>query len=180
MNESEMQHGLDWTPEIDPAGWLASEKFNGCRAYWDGKTLWSRGGLRIDLPESWQAALPRGRSLDGELYAGPTGLARCVGAVRWSRFTPDMTFRVFDMPESTLQWADRIIAAWTSANQIIRPVSWARIESIDHLRRHFRAIQARDGEGLMLRHPDIPATPGRTSLLLKVKYDFQFNEETSA
>lgn len=181
MNESAMQHGLDWTPDTDPTGWLASEKFNGCRAYWDGKTLWSRGGIAIQPPAAWLAALPKGVALDGELYAGPQGLSRAVGAVRYGRFAPDMTYQVFDLgqgaPGAGEPWEDRIARTWDYAGDLIRPVSWARVTGENHLRRHFLAVTNRGGEGLMLRHPAISTDPGRTALLLKVKYPFQFRSE---
>ena len=35
---------------IDPKGWLISEKLDGVRAYWDGKTLWSRYGNKMSPP----------------------------------------------------------------------------------------------------------------------------------
>ena len=44
-----MMHGRDWHGE-DLAGWYLSEKLHGCRAYWDGAVLWSRGDLAIGIP----------------------------------------------------------------------------------------------------------------------------------
>lgn len=173
MNETDMQHGLDWGPEVDPTGWLASEKFNGCRAYWDGQTLWSRGGIAIRIPPAWQAALPQGIPLDGEVYDGPNGLTRCTSAVRWGRFRDSMTYRVFDFPGSPLPWQDRISLAGQYAGPIIQPVAWWSTKSTDHLRRLMHEIQSRGGEGVMLRHPMITTAPGRTDQLLKAKYPFQ-------
>lgn len=51
MNENDMQHGVDWNGQ-DVSGWIATEKYNGCRAYWDGGNLWSRGGLKVNIPDS--------------------------------------------------------------------------------------------------------------------------------
>ena len=39
------------------AGWLASEKLNGCRAYWDGRQFWTRGGHPVGAGHSLKQAL---------------------------------------------------------------------------------------------------------------------------
>ena len=48
-------------------GWLASEKLDGVRAYWDGRNLLSRNGKILAAPEGWSAHFPP-FALDGELY----------------------------------------------------------------------------------------------------------------
>lgn len=73
MNESHMQHGVDWDGQ-DLSGWIVTEKFNGCRAYWDGESLWSRGGINIAIPDDWREQLPPGVHLDGEVYFGNYGV----------------------------------------------------------------------------------------------------------
>ena len=47
-------------------GWLASEKLDGVRAYWDGRNLRSRNGKILAAPEAWSAHFPP-FALDGEL-----------------------------------------------------------------------------------------------------------------
>lgn len=69
ISELDMMHGGDWTDDIDPAGWIVSEKLNGCRAFWDGSQLWSRGGNVIPAPAWFTAGLPTS-PLDGEVWAG--------------------------------------------------------------------------------------------------------------
>jgi DNA ligase-1 len=48
-------------------GWLLCEKLDGVRVYWDGKTLFSNQGTKIEAPESFTRDLPA-YSLDGELW----------------------------------------------------------------------------------------------------------------
>lgn len=170
MDESAMQHGLDWEPDVDPTGWLASEKFNGCRAYWDGKTLWSRGGLVIALPEALRAALPSGMALDGELYDGPEGLARCVAAVRYGRFTPDMTYRVFDAPAAPGPWPERMrqVAEILRENPVAQAVDFWPVAGLEEAFTYLETVLARGGEGLILRHPDLLYRPGRTPGIRKL------------
>ncbi|CCV00174.1 unnamed protein product [Malassezia sympodialis ATCC 42132] len=60
----------------DPTGWWISEKLDGVRAIWDGKSLWSRNG-RLWAAPSWftncsylrtNEVLPVSIPLDGELW----------------------------------------------------------------------------------------------------------------
>ncbi len=55
--------------EIDVAHYWVSEKLDGVRAIWDGKTLRFRSGNPVPAPEWLTAALPQ-RPLDGELWLG--------------------------------------------------------------------------------------------------------------
>jgi hypothetical protein len=85
MNEKGMQHGRNWNGhKIN--GYIATEKYDGCRAFWDGENLWSRGGIKINLPDSWRAVLPLGIPLDGEIYDGIDGLYRCGAAIKYGNF----------------------------------------------------------------------------------------------
>jgi DNA ligase-1 len=52
-----MKLGFDYQGD-DPTGWFISEKFDGCRAYWDGQQLWTRSGKIIKAPPSLTANLP--------------------------------------------------------------------------------------------------------------------------
>jgi hypothetical protein len=55
----------------DVTGWWVSEKFDGMRAYWDGKgTLISRLGNKINAPEWFLKSLSTNIDLDGELWKG--------------------------------------------------------------------------------------------------------------
>lgn len=174
MNEKDMQHGLDWDASIDPTGWIASEKYDGCRAYWDGTTLWSRGGIAIQIPEAWRAALPASMPLDGEVYFGIHGQTKTTQAVRYGTFFDGMRYRVFDAPAVPGRWTDRIEAVKAIANDIVMPVWWIGTQSMADMKGLFVAVHEAGGEGLMLRHPELAYTPGRTDRLLKVKYAWQF------
>lgn len=170
MNENNMQHGMDWTGQ-DLAGWILTEKLDGCRAYWDGHNLWSRGGKRVDLPATWRSSLPAGVHLDCELYFGKGGVYKCGAALRYGRFLPGMELVVFDAPQALGTYSQRLSAA----AQAVIDCPFARVTSAtvatntaDALAR-MAAVQAGGGEGVMARHPSIPYTAGRTHQLLKVK-----------
>src|ERR1044071_3298823 len=56
-------------PDIDPAKYLVSEKYDGVRAVWDGKVLRFRSGRTVNAPAWFIAKLPA-QGLDGELWLG--------------------------------------------------------------------------------------------------------------
>jgi DNA ligase-1 len=170
MNESSMEHGIDWTGQ-DPAGWFLSEKFNGCRAYWDGREMWTRGGLRVNLPSSWREALPVGVHLDGEVYDGIGGVYRCGAAARYGRFRPSMRFMVFDAPTMQGSWPERLQRAAVSllGGIVARCVEYRVCSGLGDAVQEFYRIKGLRGEGLMLRAPDHRYAARRTAKLLKFK-----------
>ena len=109
-------------------GWFASEKLDGCRAFWDGGCsrgmpassisyantikdfrlkmqpvstgLWSRSGKVINAPDWWLNDLPS-CPLDGELYLGPgrfQELRKIIGKHVPGPEWQDVEYRVFDSP----------------------------------------------------------------------------------
>lgn len=170
MDERNMQHGVEWGGE-DPAGWLMSEKLDGCRAYWDGHDMWSRGGMKVKLPPSWQAALPEGVQLDGELYYGPGGVYRCGVALRYGRFTSTMRFMVFDGPTMAGFWPERMqqAAVLTGDNTVVQCVPHRKCLDLDDAVDELRRVWGRGGEGIMLRAPDHKYRVGHSPNLLKFK-----------
>lgn len=170
MNESNMQHGFAWTGE-DLTSWYISEKLDGCRAYWDGHDLWSRGGMRAQIPEAWRAALPVGVQLDGELYDGIDGVYRCGAALRYGRFTDTMRFMVFDAPRIKGSWPERMqaAAAILSGNAVARPVEYRICSGLDDAMQELARVRQRGGEGLMLRAPGHRYSAGLSRGLVKFK-----------
>lgn len=170
MNERYMQHGEDWAGE-DLAGWLMSEKLDGCRAYWDGATLWTRGGNSVYIQQEWAAQLPAVH-LDCELYDGVGGLQRCATALRYGRFAPNMKLHVFDAPQANGDWRARmrLAADATEALGFVECVQVAECSSTDYALDELHRVQSRGGEGLVLRAQDLMYRAGRTRKLLKVKY----------
>ena len=72
IDERSMQLAVDWTGE-SLAGWLWSEKLNGCRVTWDGRHFWTRNGNAVHAPAWFTRGLPAGIRLDGEIWAGRSG-----------------------------------------------------------------------------------------------------------
>ena len=58
-DEAPVQLALEAPPDVDPRGWLISEKFDGVRAWWDGQVLRFRSGIVIEAPGWFSASLPK-------------------------------------------------------------------------------------------------------------------------
>ena len=54
---------------MDPTGWFMSEKLDGVRCYWNGKTLYSRNKNIFYAPKFFTEGWPNS-PLDGELFLG--------------------------------------------------------------------------------------------------------------
>ena len=169
-----MQHGYDWSgANID--GWLASEKFDGCRAYWDGVQLWTRGGNVVNAPRWFTEALPVGVNLDGELWAGRGNFTEARLAAQYGsrHFMRTIKFCAFDAPLASGAWPERM--ASIVGNEVVAPVEFQTVQNELHLLALFTVIKAAGGEGLIIRVPSLPYSSGRTPQLLKVKHAEQFS-----
>jgi DNA ligase 1 len=167
MDESLMQHGMDWTGQ-DVSGWIAQEKYDGCRAYWDGARMWSRGGMEIDIPEVMRASLPA-CAIDGELYHPVKTAAHISNIMRGRGSWDGVVFMAFDMPcagSAVQRMAMLDSMNYTPSFKIVRYFS---VVSTDAAVESMKAILARKGEGIILRRPDSCYAPGRTDSILKMK-----------
>jgi DNA ligase len=154
----------------DPTGWWMSEKLDGVRAYWDGSRFLSRQGNTFNAPEWFTRGLPK-VVLDGELWVGRGEFQKCVSIVRKS--APHEGWRavqyvLFDAPhqapfEARLAYIDSIVGDY------VRPLPQEICRGVDHLTGALAAVEAKGGEGLMLRKPGSRYEAGRSRTLLKVK-----------
>lgn len=163
-----------WHPGDDPSPYWISEKFDGVRAYWDGRALRLRGGATIQAPVWFTAGFPA-TALDGELWAGHGGFERVSGIVR--RETPHdedwrtLRYLVFELPDQDGDFSTRLAHLRRLVG--LAGVPW--LQAVEHVRiRESAALDARleavlkaGGEGLMLHRADAPYTTGRSSALLK-------------
>lgn len=169
MDEKQMQHGCDWEGQ-NLTGYFLSEKLDGCRAYWDGRNLWSRGGIKVNLPSHLAQDMPS-IALDCELYDGINGVYRAGHALKRGIFTPTMRLFVFDAPTIYGDWQLRMDTAKQSLKNsaFAQCVDWRICNSTEDALKTLIDIQKYGGEGLMLRANTLTYRPGRTSNLIKVK-----------
>ncbi len=162
--------------QVDPSRYLASEKLDGVRAVWDGRTLSFRSGQPIHAPDWFVAGLPA-QPLDGELWLGRGQFERLSAIVR--RATPDdaawreVRYMIFELPGAPGSFSER-------AEQIRRVVRQANVPWLfeieqffpvdrSDLQKRLDAVVRQGGEGLMLHQADAPYETGRSDVLLKVK-----------
>ncbi len=164
-----------WDNAQDLSGWWMSEKLDGVRAYWDGRSLISRLGNPFHAPDWFLAGLPE-EPLDGELWIGRKAFQKTVGVVRRqdrSDHWKEVTFVVFDAPSAAGPFEERL--AFVRDHVASRRPAHARAldheicEGLDHLKGQLARVEALGGEGLMLRRPGSAYEVGRSLTLLKVK-----------
>ena len=160
----------------DLSQYWVSEKYDGIRAYWDGKQLMTRSGKTINAPRSWLSKLPV-EPLDGELWIGHNRFDLVSGIARKKEADPtewlSIKFMVFDMPAHKGTFIERYYALKTliqsADNPRLRLVEQVPIHSHQALQAQLKETTQRGAEGLMLRKISAHYQPGRTNDLLKVK-----------
>lgn len=164
-----------WQTGDDPTGWWLSEKYDGVRGYWDGTRMLSRGGEVINLPDAFRDALPP-FAVDGELWAGRGRFSATQATVRDREPGPEwneIRYLIFDAPGQAGPFEARMemLERWL-AQRPPSPVGLAtqtRCTGRAHLEQVLNHIEARGGEGVMLRATGSPYEPFRSTYLRKYK-----------
>jgi DNA ligase-1 len=162
--------------EVNVARYWVSEKYDGVRAYWDGKHLVTRAGNRIHAPEWFTRDWPAD-PLDGELWAGRGQFEQVTATVRdlqpndaaWRH----IRFMVFDLPAHGGIFSERLasLRSLLASTHIdwLRAVSQSRVADEAALHLQLETIAAAGGEGLMLHKEDSLYRAERNDDLLKLK-----------
>ncbi|MFT4195975.1 DNA ligase [Ottowia sp.] len=163
-------------PGTDLRDWWVSEKYDGVRGYWDGRTLRTRGGEAIAAPAWFTAGWPA-EPMDGELWAGRGRFAQAQSAV--ARQQPDdaawrgLRYMVFDLPAHAGSFDERLSALNGLVARIDRPwvqaVPQRKVGSDAELQALLRQVVRGGGEGLMLHRGASLYRAGRGDDLLKLK-----------
>ncbi|WP_122873427.1 DNA ligase [Campylobacter showae] len=159
-------------------GWLASEKLDGVRAYWDGRNLRSRNGKILAAPGGWSAHFPS-FALDGELYTARGEFEKIQSIVMdktpsvaaWS----EVKFYVFDVPEAggglleRLSELEKFIAKNPQAGQNLKIIKQVKVKDNAEFEAFAEHIVANGGEGAVVREPNAPYERKRSKNALKYK-----------
>ena len=159
-------------------GWLASEKLDGVRAYWDGRNLLSRNGKILAAPGAWSAHFPP-FALDGELYTArgefekiqSIVMDKMPSATAWS----EVKFYVFDVPEAggglleRLSELEKFIAKNPQAGQNLKIIKQIKVKDNVEFEAFAKQIVANGGEGAVVREPSTPYERKRSKNALKYK-----------
>lgn len=158
------------------AGWLVSEKLDGVRAHWDGRTLRFRSGRPVPAPDGFLAQLPR-TPLEGELWLGRGRFDELSGLVR--RASPDdeawrhVRYMLFELPGAPGPFTERARELEALAQRVgwpqLQVVPQRRVANRDGLGPWLEEVVRGGGEGLMLHRADAPYRVGRSADVVKLK-----------
>lgn len=165
-----------YRPGLPLQDYWVSEKYDGVRGFWDGRTLRTRGGETVQAPAWFTAGWPE-VPMDGELWAGrgrfshaqSTTRQQQPGDVAWRQ----MRFMVFDLPGDKGTFDQRLPSLnalveglrqpWVQAVPQRRVANDAALQALLH-----RTVRA-GGEGLMLHRGASLYRAGRSDDLIKLK-----------
>lgn len=176
QNDTRVLLAQNYKAGVDVTHYLISEKFDGVRAVWDGKTLYTRKGNAIAAPAWFTKNLPA-TPLDGELWLGHGKFDALSGAVRKDVPVDEewrgITYMVFELPDAAGTFAERakrIVAIVKQANIAhLKAVKQFHVNDEAALNKQLQQTVAQGGEGLMLHRADALYTTGRSDVLLKFK-----------
>jgi DNA ligase-1 len=162
--------------QVDPKHYLVSEKYDGARAVWDGKSLRFRSGNIVNAPKWFVEKLPN-TALDGELWIARGQFERLSGIVRRSDPVDaewrDVKYMVFELPNSEGTFEER----YARMQAIERETNWPQLRAVEQfrvadrkaLKKRLDEVVKNGGEGLMLHRADAPYVTGRSDVLYKLK-----------
>lgn len=175
VQSSEIMLPLVYERGMDVCGWLASEKLDGVRGYWDGRRLYSKTGTPLHPPPEFTANFPS-FALEGEIWGGRNTFEKTVSIVRRQEAHAgwlELKFAVFDVPAAPGGFEERLQVAtiWFAAHPAAHAwvVEHWPVTGEAHLQEALARIEGEGGEGLMLRRAGSPYAPGRSRDILKVK-----------
>jgi DNA ligase 1 len=152
-----------------------SEKLDGVRAVWTGTELLSRLGNKFFAPKWFTDGLGK-EKLDGELWMGRKLFSETISIVKsqgLDKEWKDITYRIFDLPDSTLPFEERVAKMKKlTLPKYCEVVEQTLCKNIADLKDTLKAYESKGGEGVMLRQPKSLYEGRRSSTLLKVKSFF--------
>lgn len=155
---------------------LISEKFDGVRAVWNGRNLYTRMGHPIKAPKWFTKDFPS-TPLDGELWLARGKFDAVSGAVRKEVLVNEewrsISYLVFELPNASGTFQARA----KSLNEIVERANVPHLKAVKQfylldetaLNAKLSQIVAKGGEGLMLHRAHALYITGRSDSLLKLK-----------
>lgn len=164
-----------YQPSIKVQDYWVSEKYDGYRAYWNGRELISRQGNIFSAP-SWFIENFPSTPMDGELWIGRGQFELLASVVkqrvpdeRWR----DLRYMVFDLPKAPGDFDQRLLALQKLEQQKSSSywlaVAQVRVSTHDELMARLRAAVELGAEGLMLHRGQSVYRSGRSTDLIKLK-----------
>ena len=185
----------NYSDDIDTDGWWASEKWDGYRAIWNGKSFVSRQGKNFDVPEFYKAIMPPNIALDGELWLGRGKFEKCgllrqkipkkhEEKLKWENkwVDSDIKYEVFDILnidkpfEARMKLLTDLIKERNSCIKELGikcspPLEFTKQVKVtrDEALQMAKDVISGGGEGIMLRKPGSFYEAKRSQTLYKIK-----------
>lgn len=162
--------------KIELTHYWVSEKLDGVRAYWDGKTLISKQGHSFSVPYFFTKDFPL-QPLDGELWLERNQFQQLLSIVskkqaidsEWKK----IKYYVFDLPHSKLTFSNRLKTLNRLIDKSETPylllIHQFKITDEAALQQALKKVVAKGGEGIMLHLGNSTYRKGRNKDVLKVK-----------
>jgi DNA ligase 1 len=159
----------------DIDGWIMSEKLDGVRCVWNGKTMKTRNNNTFYPPKFFSENFPD-EILDGELWMERAKFQETVSIVRKS-YAHDgwknIKYVVFDGPElggnfkTRLRKLEKIFK--DNNSEYVQLHEHEVCKDKEHLDDEMKRVIALGGEGMMIRDPNSNYEYRRSDRMLKVK-----------
>ena len=152
-----------------------SEKLDGIRGYWDGNRMYTRKGIPLHPPTWFIKNFPP-FPLDGELWSKrgdfefiQTVVMDQIPGEEWKQ----ITYNIFEVPNEKGDFFSRLNKAhtWfeTHKNSYARIIPQVLIKEKSNMETFLKKIESMDGEGVIIKNPDMPYHTGRSPHILKIK-----------
>ncbi|WP_104697443.1 MULTISPECIES: DNA ligase [unclassified Helicobacter] len=163
---------------IEIKDYFVSEKLDGIRAYWDGKTLLSRSGKNLNPPKWFIKDFPP-FAIDGELFTKQGDFETIVSIVKNQQnkiLWENLSFYVFEVPNKKGDLLERIkhLQDFLKSHQpkFIKIIPQYQFHDKTELLNFIEQVRLKDGEGIILRRKGEPYVTGRNPSSLKYKFFF--------
>ena len=148
-----------------------SEKLDGVRAYWDGRHLLTRKGHIIYAPKWFLAKYPP-FAIDGELWSKRGDFEHIASIVRdrvpgkgWR----EIKHYIFDVPNAKGNLFERLATLHPYEGDVIRIIPQYPVHSKKELMDFLKEVEAKGGEGVVVRDPKARYERKRSGKILKLK-----------
>ena len=171
-----LQLANKYNDQINLYNYWVSEKYDGVRAFWNGKQLVSRQGNIINTP-TWFTAPLTATQLDGELWLDRGKFDQLSGIIRRRSPVDDnwrnIKYMVFDLPDSAQVFDQRLELLKLLIKDINTPhiqlVEQVKVSTHSALMQKLDEVVDNNGEGLMLHLGSSTYKNTRSDDLLKLK-----------
>ncbi len=152
-------------------GWMMSEKLDGIRGYWDGKHLRTKHNHIIHAPKWFTKHFPP-FALDGEIWSKRGDFERIQSIVLDDIPSDDwkvLTYNVFEVPNAKGDFKTRLAKVEPYHDKYLKIIKQIVCKDKNHLEAFLKEVEAKGGEGIIVKNPKLDYFTGRSAEILKVK-----------